>query len=120
MGIILLTLLILFVKSSYKSIEKTSNKKHLLQSNLPSKFASLLAFFCLKILSVHLSKLYICFLTKLIRRIFPFALFIQQVGFFICYLAVPRQTLGHYLGNSLTHLMLMLICAFLLYKPETL
>ena len=118
MGIILLTLLILFVKSSYKSIEKRRiYSNQICQANLQ---ACLLAFFCLKILSVHLSKLYICFLTKLIRRIFPFALFIQQVGFFICYLAVPRQTLGHYLGNSLTHLMLMLICAFLLYKPETL
>ena len=36
--------------------------------------------------------------------------------FFSCYLAVPRPTLGHYRGGSLTHA--MLITAFLQVQPE--
>ena len=36
---------------------------------------------------------------------------IMKVCFFNCYLAAPRPTLGHYRGDSLTHL--MLINAFL-------
>ena len=36
--------------------------------------------------------------------------------FFNCYLAVPRPTLGHYRGDSLTHP--MLITAFYMFDPK--
>ena len=35
---------------------------------------------------------------------------------FNCYLAAPRPTLGHYRGDSLTHL--MLITAFYIFDPK--
>ena len=40
----------------------------------------------------------------------------EKVILFNCYFAVPRPTLGHYRGDSLTHA--MLITAFLHIRPE--
>ena len=43
--------------------------------------------------------------------------FINEKGyFFICYLASPRPTLGHYRGDSVTHP--MLITAFTYFYPN--
>ena len=45
------------------------------------------------------------------------ALFVLKIFFFNCYLAVPRPTLGHSQGDSLTNL--MLITAFLyMFDPK--
>ena len=41
---------------------------------------------------------------------------LKTLYFCTCYLAAPRQTLGHYLGGSLTHP--MLTTAFLHIQPE--
>ena len=52
-----------------------------------------------------------------IKKLYSFfVFFFVFVFFFNCYLAVPRPTLGHYRGDSLTHP--MLITAFYMFDPK--
>ena len=46
----------------------------------------------------------------------PICIYQQFFFFFNCYLAAPWPTLGHYQGDSLTHL--MLITAFYIFDPK--
>ena len=63
-----------------------------------------------------LKQLLLFFLSKTISRMFQWSWCLPFYHFFICYLAVPQPTLGHYQGESLSHS--MFIAAFHLFLTQ--
>ena len=58
-------------------------------------------------LSMFLLRLFLCSFYLKLRQKTSVSLVCVELTFFISYLAVPRQILGHWCGGSLTHLVLI-------------